>query len=292
MPRKACWTNQAEEIIVLNNLKRFALVACFAGAAPFAAAGIDYQITTSGSTNPQDNGWRAINIVASTQVEFDYTSASYPGVGPVTDGDTDAWQIFDTNGNVSAAYWASNVPVNNSSGNRVRDRNWRFSAFVKALPSNEQGNAPLNAAMRVLSFNRTIVGAVSSSLGYTLTLEDVANGGTELIVNSDPTTLTTLTDGYHWVEMIWTTAEGSLDVYVDANLVLEDLTTNEIVNNAGNRIEFGDLQLTNSGVAGANWAFAEFVLDDASLTPIGVPEPTSLALLSLGSLLVARRRRA
>jgi hypothetical protein len=275
----------------VKRLSHLAVLSCTLAVAPLVAAAPEYQITTSGDTNPQDNGWRAINIVASTQVQFDYTSPSYPGVGPVTDGTVEAWQVSDPNANVSAAYWATGVPASNSSGNRIADHNWRFSAYVKALPTDGSANARLNAAMKVISFERVIVGAVSSTYSHTLTLENLADGGTELMINSDPNAVVSLSDDYNWVEMIYTAAEGTADVFVNGRVELEDLAGRSIVNNQGNRVEFGDIQLVNGGAGGANWAFAEFVLDEGPLAPIGVPEPASLALFAAGSAMLLGRRR-
>jgi len=79
------------------------------------------------------------------------------------------------------------------------------------------------------------------------------------------------------------TADGS-PAWATSNLSTGTITT---------AVENGDvITLTFSGDdAGGSGSRDEFALDNINVTGV-VPEPTSLALLGLGSLLIARRRRA
>ncbi len=238
-----------------------------------------YEITHSGSVNPQLEGWRAIDIVASTQNEF---TLPRPGVGPITDGNVDAWQIDNPAGNTSdtSAYWATGL----GGGNILNGNYWQFAAKAKALPSdNSTDNSRLNSAFRIMAFSRNYYGTQLGNY-WMVTLQDIESDGTRVRIDGQTGNAVDVmvSDGYHWYDLIYDPATGA-DFYIDGQLVQSNIAYTGTAP-IGNRVEFGDLQQVNDGFGGGNWASVYFAYDDDEpFSPIGVPEPASLGLLLGGA---------
>ncbi len=244
-----------------------------------------YEIIHEGNSNPQDEGWRGIDIVASTQTEFSLPRA---GVGAITDGGVEAWQIDDgpTIPSDTTAYWASGI----GSGRTLADNYWKFTVRVKALPSDGSGNSRLNSAFQVMAYTQTYFGT-ALGLAWRITMEDLPGDGTRILADGNtgnPVDLM-VDDGYHWLDLIYVPGQRAT-LYVDGQLVQSDVRYRSI-SPAGNRVEFGDLILVNGGDGGGNWAYAYFGYDENEpFSPTVIPEPASLTLLSLCGLgLIGRK---
>jgi len=261
-------------------------------AATSAMAAPDYEITHTGDNNPQTENWRAIDIVASTVTEF---SLPRVDVGPVDDNGTLAWKIADPNANETSAYWAKDLP----GGSTILTSYWKFSANLRALPSNGGAGAPLNSAMRLIAHSNFAFGTGYGSM-WQVTFEDLVVGGTRIRIDGDngipygsllnPVDIT-VSDGYHQIDLLYNPGTGAY-FYVDGQLIQSNVSHYQKLN-SGNRVEFGDLIMVNSGVGGGNWASVYFGVDDAqAFTVTTVPEPQTWALLLAGLGLVYLGSRA
>lgn len=269
----------------MRGFKPFLLTGLLLVSGSMASAAPTYEITHSGDVNPQTEGWRAIDIVASTVTEF---TLPRPGIGPVTDGTVDAWQVSDpvTSPSDTSAYWATGI----GGGNVLLSNHWQFTANVKALPTDGTANARLNSAFRIMAFSRNYFGTQLGTV-WLVTLEDLAADGTRIRIQGDAGNAVdiTVSDDYHWLDMIYDPATGA-DFYVDGQLVQSNVASSGYAP-VGNRVEFGDLQLVNGGSGGANWASVSFAYDDEPFSPVDVPEPASAVLLLGGAIMSASRRR-
>jgi hypothetical protein len=205
----------------------------------------------------------------------------------ITDGGAPAWQISDS---INGPYNYLGV----GSPDSLSTNGWRFSMHVRVTSS-------FAAGPNYNSYGQVTVGSPFGT-SYEMVLGLDTNGNTQL---RSPINGYTYPDGvpdlgplfnipggpndYHWFEMIYGGLGDPLGVrlYADGQLLTTNLPGNGVAPSA-DRAYWGNGTIQGHG--GANYRFVEFVTGP-NLSPIGVPEPSALVLLFLGSAPLAARRR-
>jgi hypothetical protein len=239
-------------------------------------------ITHSGNADPATQGWQPWSSLSGA--EWDHTF--FADAGPVTTDGVDAWRILDTT--VGPRTGGSDELPYRYNTRPLVGQNWRFTALVKAYQRSSAENSRLNATMDV---NAQTQFNPPTGYRHRLTLYDNGQGGTEVYVfGSSPYVTTIDNTGFNWVEMIHTTGQGT-SLFINGSEVVNNLPAVGISTSYGT-VRWGDTIFVAGGQGGADWAFVEFEHDPSKvMTPIGIPEPSALALLGISGLLVANRRR-
>jgi hypothetical protein len=214
-------------------------------------------ISHEGQANPHDEGWSEANVAFPTA-----------GVG-VNDDGVDAWFIPDTSSKHQYDYYPTASQVIDAA-----TFGWEYDLKVRAY------DAPLtNTSDRVFCVAGGGGVAIGVDANNNLTLSNPMTDG--------QITVTGIAAGtgldYHNYKLTQDAGSSSVKVYVDGFL-----QTTESGSSTVSDIQFGksNWSLTTGGV----WASVEF----KTLGTLGVPEPSSVALLAtglLGMLVYAWRKR-
>jgi hypothetical protein len=261
----------------LTQLRLTAVVFACLGTQP-AHSALVAQYDASVHSNPTTGtGW------------FTWEATSSIDYQAIIDGGAPAWRISDS---IPGPYNYLGV----GSPDSLSTNGWRFSMQVRVTSS-------FAAGPNYNSFGSVTVG-FGAGTSYEMVLGLDANGNTQLrspiagytypdgVPNLGP--LFNISGGsndYHWFEMIFGGLGDPLGVrlYADGQLLTTNLPGVGVAPSA-DRAYWGNGSVQGHG--GANYRFVEFVTGP-NLTPIGVPEPSAIVLLSLGSApLLLRRRRA
>lgn len=252
-----------------------------------------------GSNNPLSQSTPWTDLPFNTIAASNGPGGSPTGVntfGPVTVNGVDAWEIDDplgVPGNVNVqdySYYTSDTATVNTLTHA-----WRASFYVQPTQqydaAGEKTDTSNAAAIQVTTTASTpfTVPTFGLQLG-------IDSQGRTLIDNPNVAGVDFVgTTGFNWIELIFDPTEG-VDLFVNGSLVIDNMAitnTNPAGGAGSGQSRFGDILFFNDGDGGAYWAYAEFATGESieeRLTPIFIPEPTSLAILSLGGFALCRRR--
>lgn len=227
-----------------------------------ASAGVLF--THQGATDPTTEGWSAFVTGGSS-------------VGPVINDlglGIDAW-FTDDNSTASPSAAGYQIALSTAQGNEVNTAGWSLKATLRLV------DIPDPALGIALQY--------ADGLGtqYTVRLgSDAAGDPIVQLFDGAPITLTGLGSGYHEYNLDFDAVAGEAALFVDGSLVFSGYQG--ISNTPVNDVYFGTAGSPLTGQA--NFASVSFRSKMQS-----VPEPTSLALLSVGACVAglgaARRRR-
>ncbi len=185
----------------------------------------------------------------------------------------DAWQIADT---TTASFDSSTYNATPSAANHTAAATDGFvlRARIRALAGGAvSGNAVEYAG-----------DGTNLNVRYLLNVVVDTDGTAIVTVNvNGTTTFDTGSTGYVLYELVYDPGTNNADLYIDGVEQVSDIAPLASLNL--NRFYFGDNQ--SDVLSSANYNLAEFQTGQKL-----IPEPASLALLGLGTLIAVRRRRA